>query len=298
MDILQLKYFIRIVENNFNISNAAQSLFLTQPALSKAINLLEKEMGFDLFLRSKGRLSALSPEGKNVYEKSRAIVEKYDDLKEYVDFRSKIPADTIPVGIASVVISALFTEFLEKIKEEEKKIRIQVVENGGFQLAAMLRDRKLDFSVLLSPTHLSEEEYHEIVLHEGTLNAYVSENHPLSRLKKLRWEDLNHQNLIICDGSFQTHHYIIAKLEENHVNVGINGTHYSWDYIFNSIRHSDRITILPYIAGNLFKMEGICELEFEDPIFWKIVLVYRRKSSYTASEKFLLNYFKAYFHTS
>ena len=60
MDILQLKYFIRIVENNFNISNAAQSLFLTQPALSKAINLLEKEMGFDLFLRSKGRQRAVS----------------------------------------------------------------------------------------------------------------------------------------------------------------------------------------------------------------------------------------------
>lgn len=46
IDLQKLTYFIAVVENNFNITKAAQELFISQPALSNAIRSMEKEEGW------------------------------------------------------------------------------------------------------------------------------------------------------------------------------------------------------------------------------------------------------------
>lgn len=61
IDLQKLAYFITVVENNFNITKAAQELFISQPALSNAIRSMEKEEGVALFIKNKGRYTELTP---------------------------------------------------------------------------------------------------------------------------------------------------------------------------------------------------------------------------------------------
>ena len=70
MDIKHLEYFITIVENNFNLSQSAKILLISQPALTKFIKEFEEREDVELFVRSKWRLIDLTPLGKEFYENS------------------------------------------------------------------------------------------------------------------------------------------------------------------------------------------------------------------------------------
>ena len=78
VDIRQMKYFIQVVRCGYNLSRASGQLFLSQPALSKAISEVEQSLGSRLFHRNKGRLVALTPIGGLVYNNALEVVDLYD----------------------------------------------------------------------------------------------------------------------------------------------------------------------------------------------------------------------------
>ena len=69
MKIIQLEYFCA-VSRYHSITQAAQKLFVTQPAISTAIKELEKEFSVNLFVRSKNHLT-LTTEGEIFYQKAQ-----------------------------------------------------------------------------------------------------------------------------------------------------------------------------------------------------------------------------------
>ena len=64
MNINQLKSFVEVVRNDFNITNAAEKLYTSQPTISKQLKILEDELSVSLFVRKNNNLLALSPMGK------------------------------------------------------------------------------------------------------------------------------------------------------------------------------------------------------------------------------------------
>ena len=78
MTLVQLKHLIALAESG-SFSRAAESQFLTQPALSRSIRTLEDELGQALFDRI-GRHSELTPFGREVLARARQVVLDADDL--------------------------------------------------------------------------------------------------------------------------------------------------------------------------------------------------------------------------
>jgi DNA-binding transcriptional LysR family regulator len=78
MDFKNLRCFLAVAEH-LNFSRAAQSLYLSQPALSLRINALEEEMGAKLFFRTHQQVY-LTPAGSTLLPAVREILSKVDDL--------------------------------------------------------------------------------------------------------------------------------------------------------------------------------------------------------------------------
>lgn len=74
MNLRQLKTICAVVEYGFNLSYTAELLNMSQPAISKQIMSLESEMTSRLFVRSKGRLVAMTPVGERVYQAARSAL--------------------------------------------------------------------------------------------------------------------------------------------------------------------------------------------------------------------------------
>ena len=78
MDIRELKYFIQIADSA-SYSSAAEKLYISQPALSKVIQKMEEELGYDLFFTHQ-RQQKLTSEGERFYYKASRLVDEYNDL--------------------------------------------------------------------------------------------------------------------------------------------------------------------------------------------------------------------------
>ena len=80
MDIKQLMYFISIVEHH-SFSDAAKSLFITQPTLSQTIKKLEQEFNTHLFVYDSSK-KQLTASGQLLYEEGKALVQQFEQLTE------------------------------------------------------------------------------------------------------------------------------------------------------------------------------------------------------------------------
>ncbi len=68
MKLQQLRYVWEVTRHNLNVSATAQSLFTSQPGISKQIRLLEDELGVEIFARSGKHLTRVTPAGQAIVE--------------------------------------------------------------------------------------------------------------------------------------------------------------------------------------------------------------------------------------
>ena len=82
MTLQQLRAVCEIVARDFNVSKAAVAVHASQPAVSKMLRSLENEVGAEIFLRKKGRLTGLTEFGENAYSLSKRMLH---DAKSMMD---------------------------------------------------------------------------------------------------------------------------------------------------------------------------------------------------------------------
>jgi len=105
MKIIQLEYFCATCRYH-SITQAAQKLYVTQPAISNAIRELEKEFSVNLFVRTKNHMS-LTKEGEAFYQKAVSLLDTiHQTTSEFYDLGREIAPLTI--GIPPLLSTIFF----------------------------------------------------------------------------------------------------------------------------------------------------------------------------------------------
>ena len=81
MNLQQMRYLCAVIDHGFNISDAAEGLFTSQPGISKQIRLLEEELGVKIFLRYGKRITQLTEPGQAVLAIARRILQETENLR-------------------------------------------------------------------------------------------------------------------------------------------------------------------------------------------------------------------------
>ena len=76
MKLQQLRYVWEVAHHELNVSATAQSLYTSQPGISKQIRLLEDELGVEVFSRSGKHLTRITPAGEKIIEVAGDILRK------------------------------------------------------------------------------------------------------------------------------------------------------------------------------------------------------------------------------
>src|SRR5215813_1986704 len=87
MKLQQLRYVLEITRHGNHLSAAAEALHTSQPGVSRQIQLLEAELGFEIFVRTRNRIAGVTDPGKHVLEIAQRVVTDLDailSLKEEV----------------------------------------------------------------------------------------------------------------------------------------------------------------------------------------------------------------------
>ncbi len=152
METDRLRYFCVIV-NTGSLTKAAELLGVSHSGLSKAMSVLQDELGFKV-LMPKGRGLELTEDGKNLYEQSRKIIEMVNALKGR---QVPLAYATLRIGLPEVLALAVSEHIAA---EFTKGITIEDLDSG--EMEARVLDRRADFAYTFVPFPHKELEHLKI----------------------------------------------------------------------------------------------------------------------------------------
>lgn len=160
MDIKQIKYFLQICESK-SFSKAAKHLYIAQQGLSKAIKVLEEELGVSLFYRTKSGI-VLTEYGECLRSKSRNILNETNLLLDEIDKLKVSNNSTINVAFAFGVMNALPVNFITTFREIYQNIQLNIKEYPDFACEKAIFNEKADIGFTISPIDRKELDYTSI----------------------------------------------------------------------------------------------------------------------------------------
>ena len=180
MDIIQMYYFINIVECSCNLSLAAKKIHISQSALSQFVKNFEENESIQLFHRKNGRLDGLTEAGERIYRYSTEIVSKYEEMQNAIQSESAKQKGTIRLGLPSLILRFYFSNILPNFLLKHPHIDIQIIESGGVDLRQKLLAEELNYALLIEPTSLDTKKYEQHIIQMDEYVAFMDKNHPLA----------------------------------------------------------------------------------------------------------------------
>lgn len=141
MDLKRVRTFVTVAELG-SISAAAQTLRITQPALSRQLQDLQAEFGIRLF-DPVGRRLELSTEGMELLPSCRQLLTQADDILEQARSLRDAESGVLRIGATPHSAAYLLPGFLQKFAVRYPRVRVELVEAGSFDQIEMLRRGEL-----------------------------------------------------------------------------------------------------------------------------------------------------------
>src|SRR5216683_673921 len=149
MELHQLRYFVAVAEER-HFTKAARGLRIAQPSVSRAIRVLEDELGTPLFHRMKGNV-ALTPAGEIFLPWARRVLVDVDGATEEVRELADLRRGRLAVGATPSLTITLLPPALAKFHDAFPGIHLVVHEAGSRDLVAELEQGALDVALVIMP---------------------------------------------------------------------------------------------------------------------------------------------------
>jgi LysR family hydrogen peroxide-inducible transcriptional activator len=193
MTLNELRYVVAVARER-HFRRAAERCFVSQPALSAAIGKLEDELGIKLFERSKSDVS-ITPIGALIVEQAQRTLDEAERIREIAGGGRDQLVGTLKLGAIFTVGPYLFPSLIPAVKAIAPQMPLQVEENLTGNLAAQLREGKLDAVLVAEPFAVSGVVTE--ALYDEDFVGVVAAEHPLSREARIRPEQLAGDKILL-----------------------------------------------------------------------------------------------------
>ncbi|WP_031513564.1 selenium metabolism-associated LysR family transcriptional regulator [Desulfofalx alkaliphila] len=189
MNIERLRVFKKVAELK-SFTRAAEELFMTQPAISKNIKLVEKFYGVNLFIRM-GNQIELTDAGKKLLQFANDILELADEAKETLTDNKSQAEEKIVLGAGSTVGVYLLPQLLEQFVRRYPNIDFTIEISNAKQVLDKVTEGSIEVGVVGAIVRRPNLEY--VPLMSEKLQLIVSNQHPWARQGKVAAKKLCQQ---------------------------------------------------------------------------------------------------------
>ncbi|MBD9676608.1 LysR family transcriptional regulator [Pseudomonas sp. PDM18] len=148
MKIDDIDAFVAVIRNA-SLSQAAESLGLTQSAITRRVQSLEESLAVELLDRNTKPLKPTAA-GRRVFEQCLRVLREVDGLRELVASDSA-PSGVLRLGVPQSIGEVVLLGALRRLAGEYPELRAQVSSGWGSHLLARLENAELDAAVVLFP---------------------------------------------------------------------------------------------------------------------------------------------------
>jgi DNA-binding transcriptional LysR family regulator len=188
LELQQLRQVLALAEHG-SFVRAAASLHISQPALSRSIQNLERRFGSDLFVRSSSG-AVPTDLGRLYIERARDVLRMADELDREAVSHGKLRTGRVSVGGGPFPADAVLGRAAAKFIEQHPGASVRVQARDWDELAQQLRSRELDFFVAEAST-LGREPDLEVMPLSAEHPVYLAarSGHPLAESGSVSIED-------------------------------------------------------------------------------------------------------------
>lgn len=195
MKLQQLRYIWEVVRHDLNVSATAQSLYTSQPGISKQIRLLEDELGIEIFSRSGKHLTQITPAGERIIEAAAEILRKAEGIKRIAQEFSNEKSGSLSVATTHTQARYSLPKIISEFISHYPDVSLHMHQGTPTQIAKMAAEGMVDFAIATEGL----EDYSDLIImpcFRWNRCVIVQKNHPFSSLKKLTLEQLAEQPLV------------------------------------------------------------------------------------------------------
>lgn len=179
MKLQQLRFLLAVVDNDLNITTAAETLFTSQPGVSKQLRLLEEELGLQIFVRKGKRIDALTSAGERVVKHARAVFQEVDQIRSLADELRGSTSGSLTLATTQTQARYVLPAVIRRFRERFADVDLHLHQGTSEQIGQLLDERAIDFAIVSG----SSEPFPDIItlpLYQWDRVIVVPAEHPLA----------------------------------------------------------------------------------------------------------------------
>jgi|TARA_Y100000031_G_scaffold156681_1_gene212360 LysR family cys regulon transcriptional activator len=189
MKLQQLRYIWEVAHHELNVSATAQSLYTSQPGISKQIRLLEDELGVEVFARSGKHLTRVTPAGETIIEKAGEILRKVESIKQVAQEFSNERKGSLSVATTHTQARYALPQVIELFIQRFPDVSLHMHQGSPIQIAEMAADGAVDFAIATEGLEL----FGDLVMmpcYEWNRCILLPRSHPLAQSSEPTLEEV------------------------------------------------------------------------------------------------------------
>ncbi len=195
MKLQQLRYIWEVARHDLNVSATAQSLFTSQPGVSKQIRQLEDELGVEIFARGGKHLTHITPVGETIIEAAGNILRQSESIKRIAEEYRNERQGQLAIATTHTQARYVLPRLVARFREAYPGVALQMNQGSPSQLAELANEGNVDFVIATEGLHL----FKDLVMmpcYRWYRDIVVPKDHPLAKVESPTLADVAAQPIV------------------------------------------------------------------------------------------------------
>jgi len=242
MDIHSLQAFIEVARKE-SFSRASETLFITQPAISKRIAALEDDLGTKLFNRISRKVT-LTDAGKKLLPKAKELVNELNDMRRYATSLSDEIKGNLLIGSSNHVSMHRLPPVLKEYRKKFSDVHLDMTFGESDIMCKLVERGEIELAVITLPEILPES-LEEQALWTDSLFLVVGPDHPLLNQAKVTLQELSTFPCVLPSETTETFRVIKRHMDKSGFALDVQMTNNNLDTLKMLVGAGFGWTLLP-----------------------------------------------------
>lgn len=275
MTLNELRYILA-VSQELNFRRAAERVFISQPALSLAIQKLENELGVQIFERSRTAVS-VTPIGEMIVIQAQRVLEEVFQISQIANQGKDQLVGTLRVGAIYTVGPYLLPALIPILKKKAPHMPLEMEENQTANLDTLLANGRLDVIIIALP--FTGSGITTMPVYDEDFSVVVPLDHHWANRKKIKTSELATEKVLLLNSGHCFSNQVREACSEFNSAVGEIQQGNSLETIRNMVASGLGITVLPVSANSeKYSSQLTKEIPFASPVPARRIALAWRKS--------------------
>lgn len=189
MKLQQLRYIVEVLQNNLNVSKTAESLYTSQPGISKQIRMLEDELGLQIFARSGKHLTHVTTAGEKIITLAQEVLGKAAAIKAVAAEHTHPQQGYLTIATTHTQARYTLPKVIQAFINRYPDVSLHMHQGSPTLISEAASTGQADFAIATEAMHL----YQNLIMlpcYHWNRSLLVKPDHPLAQQEQVTMNDL------------------------------------------------------------------------------------------------------------